>query len=109
MSIVKSQKIYFLFLSICLIFFSCKDEPPIPDNKFIQVYVDILVAQDTTTVIPYSIDSLRKDVLAKNNISSAQYDSMINYYNARPEKWNTFFDSITVYVDRLMINAEDQH
>ena len=94
---------------ICLLFISqaCEKGPPIPEDKFMQTYVDFLIVQDTTTK-PYNLDSLRLELLVKHNIKPEQYDLMIEYYNENPEKWITFFDTVTVYVDRLKLEAENQ-
>lgn len=91
-----------------LLLSACDKGPPIPEDKFMQAYVDILVAQDTTTTTPFSMDSLRTVILKNNNLLPEQYDAMIEYYNARPEKWNPFFDSVTVYVERLKSKAGNQ-
>ena len=97
-------------LIICVIIFlqACNDDPPIPEKIFMRVYVDILIAQDTTTTTSFSTDSLREEILADNDILPEQYVDMIEYYNARPEKWMPFFDSVTVYVEQMRLESEPQ-
>ena len=90
-----------------LLITACDENPPIPEKKFIEVYVDLLISQDTTTA-SYNPDSLKSFVLTKHNIHETQYDSMIEYYNQRPDKWIAFFDSVTTYVERLKLEAENQ-
>jgi len=107
MSKVRSQKLILLIFALALFNLSCDDKPPIPEQKFMKVYVNLLIAQDTTAT-PYNSDSLKSVILASNNISELQYNSMIKYYNDRPEKWNPFFDSATVYVERLKLKSENQ-
>lgn len=96
----------FLAISLLLILSACDKGPPIPEEKFIKVYVDLLVVQDTTTAEAFSLDSIKTLVLAKHNISLKQYDETINYYNSRPERWVDFFDSTTAYVEALRKKAE---
>jgi hypothetical protein len=90
-----------------LLITACDENPPIPEKKFIEVYVDLLICQDTTTA-SYNPDSLKSFVLTKHNIPESQYNSMIEYYNQRPDKWIAFFDSVTTYVEQLKLEAENQ-
>jgi hypothetical protein len=118
MSILKCQKInpklirdkkHFLLIIFLLLFISaCEKDPPIQEEKFIKVYVDLLIIQDTTTVESFSPDSVKSLVFARHNISSEQYEKMLDYYNSQPEKWTAFFDSATSYVERLKKEAEKQ-
>lgn len=105
---VKRKKLFSSLVIIFLILTACSEKPPIPEEKFIKVYVDMLVIQDTTTANNFSIDSAKAIVLTRHNISEQEYDDMISYYNSEPEKWITFFDSATAYVEGLKKNAENQ-
>jgi hypothetical protein len=108
MSNVKSQKLFLLLILQFIFITACDKVPPIQEDKFIKVYVDLLIIQDTTTAETFPIDSVRTLVFAKHTISSEQYDETISYYNSRPEKWAAFFDSAKVYVERLKMEIEKQ-
>jgi len=109
MSLFKFHKFILPFILLFISLFSaCDEEPPIPQKKFIDVYVDLLIVQDTTTTNTFNFDSVKSLVLAKYNLTVAEYDSNINYLNAEPDRWNAFFDSATAYVERLKMNAEDE-
>lgn len=108
MSNIKCQTFLFLLFITALFNIACKEKTPIPEEKFIKVYVDLLVMQDTTTAEKFSPDSVKSLVFKRHNISSEQYDGMIDYYNSQPEKWTTFFDSATAYVEKLKKKAETQ-
>lgn len=95
-----------LFVVFTLLLSACDKGPPIQEEKFIKVYVDFLIIQDTSTAETFSLDSIKTIVFTKHNISSAQYDETINYYNSQPEKWAAFFDSAMVYVERLKQDSE---
>jgi hypothetical protein len=99
---------FLLFIVTILLFQGCEKDPPIQEEKFIKVYVDLLIIQDTTTVESFSTDSVKSLVFARHNISSEQYEKMLSYYNSQPEKWTAFFDSATSYVERLKKEAEKQ-
>jgi hypothetical protein len=96
----------FLAISLLFILSACDKGPPIPEEKFRKVYVDLLIVQDTTTAEIFSLDSIKTLVFTKHNISSEQYDETINYYNSKPERWVAFFDSTTAYVEALRKKAE---
>jgi len=107
MSKVRCQKLFLLIFILACINFSCDDKPPIPEQKFMKVYVDLLIAQDTTAT-PYNSDSLKSVILASHNITELLYNSMINYYNEQPDKWTPFFDSANAYGERLKLASENQ-
>lgn len=102
-----SNKITFLIIS-ALLLSACDKGPPIPEDKFIKVYVDFLIIKDTTTANAFSLDSVKTLVFTRHDISSEQYDETINYYNSQPEKWAVLFDSATAYVEGLKKEAEEQ-
>jgi Domain of unknown function (DUF4296) len=98
---------FILFIVSALLLSACDKAPPIPEEKFIKVYVDLLIIQDTTTADTFSLDSIRTLVFTRHDISSEQYDETIDYYNSQPEKWTVFFDSATSYVEGLKKEAEN--
>ena len=95
-----------LFVVFSLLLSACDKGPPIPEEKFIKVYVDLLIIQDTTISKISSLDSVKTLVFSRHYISSEQYDETIDYYNSQPEKWTVFFDSATAYVEGLKEIAE---
>ena len=97
-----------LFVVFTLLLSGCDKGPPLSEDKFIKVYVDLLIIQDTTTVNNFSIDSVKSLVFTRHNISAGEYEATVNYYNSQPEKWVAFFDSTTAYVERLKKEAEKQ-
>ena len=106
---MKLLNIKITFLIIATLFLSaCDKGPPIPEEKFKKVYVDLLIIQDTTTANNFSIDSVKSLVFTRHNIAAEEYDATVNYYNSQPEKWAAFFDSTTAYVERLKKEAEKQ-
>lgn len=97
-----------LLIVSALLLSACDKGPPIPEEKFIKVYVDLLIIQDTTTANTFSLDSIKTLVFTKHNISPKQYDATINFYNSQPEKWADFFDKATAYVEDLRKEAAKQ-
>jgi hypothetical protein len=106
----RGMKFFFTKLSFFLIILisvvTCEKGPAIPEDKFIKVYVDLLILQDTTSTNNISLDSLKAIVFEKNEITADQYDATIQYYNKYPKRWEEFFDKALAYAEKLKKNAE---
>jgi hypothetical protein len=88
----------FLILISIPIFVSCENSPPIPEKKFIKIYYEMTIMQDTTSLTQAQI---RKNLLKKYNFSEEKYDQTIKFYNSSPERWNKFFDKVLIYLQDL--------
>jgi hypothetical protein len=77
---------------------SCQENPPIPGDKFVKVYSDMTIMQDTTALTQKTI---RESVLKKYNLSENDYNETIKYFNSNPERWNKFFDEVLNYLQEL--------
>jgi hypothetical protein len=94
---------------ICLLIvfiFSCSKDDIIPEDKFINIYIDILVAQDTLTDNSISNDSLKTLILQKYNITDSIYTNTIEYYNNNPDKWERIFEDAIKQVEELKTTEE---
>lgn len=90
-----------------MIFFSCDDHKVIEEEKFIKVYVDLLLVQDTTSSYQFPVDSISAVVFKAHGITAENYQHTIDYYNSSPEKWEDFFSKATAYVEKLKQEAEN--
>jgi len=90
-----------LILITASILISCSEEKVIPEEKFIHVYVDLMIVQDTTRTNPLPLDSLKEIVFTKHDITSELYDKTIAKYNSSPEDWEEFFDKAIAYLEEL--------
>ncbi len=84
-------------LTISTVLLSCKKQPAIEEKKFIKIYADMIFMQDTSS----SQLEIKEEVLKRFNVNEKDYDNTIKYYNADPERWQPFFDSVIVYMERL--------
>lgn len=91
------KQLIFLYFFITIIFISCKDSPPIEQKKLIKIYSEMLFLQDTTSLRQTEI---KNNVLKKFNTTQSDYDNTIAYYNQNPERWQAFFDSVIVYIEK---------
>ena len=94
------------FISIILLQGCGKEQKIIPKDKFIQVYVDLLIVSDTTTTDAFALDSLKTIVFKNHNVSDEEYNATIRYYNSEPKRWEEFFDKAINYVEALKKEAE---
>ena len=87
-------------------FSACEKSPALPEDKFIKVYVDLLILHDTTNTENVSLDSLKAIVYDKNEVTVNQYDATIQYYNEHPKQWEEFFDKALAYAEKLKKDSE---
>ena len=90
-----------------VIIFSCSKDDILPEDKFIKIYIDILVAQDTLTDNSISNDSLKILILQKYNVSDSVFTKTIEYYNYNPDKWKIFFNEAIKQVEELKATEEE--
>ncbi|MCL5030262.1 MAG: DUF4296 domain-containing protein [Bacteroidetes bacterium] len=95
------KSLYFLQITILLFLSGCSKNSKIDEDKFIKIYTDIVVAQDTIKAPSYKFDSLKTVVFNRYGITSKDYNSTIDYYNQDPQRWEKFFDKVTAYVEKL--------
>ena len=87
--------------------FSCSKDDILPEDKFIKIYIDILVAQDTLTDNSISNDSLKTLILQKYNVADSVFTKTIEYYNYDPAKWEKFFEEAIKQVEELKATDEE--
>ena len=93
--------------AIVLLSFSCSEKEILPEEKFIEIYVDILVAQDTLSEESVNMDSLKTIILDRHKTSDLVYRNTVNYYNESAERWEQFFDKAVAYVEALKTKNEE--
>jgi hypothetical protein len=79
-------------------FQSCKKSPVIDEKKFIKIYAEMIFMQDTSSLTQSEI---KDSVLKKYKVKKNEYDQTIKFYNDDPERWQKFFDSTIVYIEKL--------
>ena len=98
---LKSTDKLFILLTAILILPGCSKSRVMSEDKFMKVYVDLVVAQDTSNAPITKFDSVKAIVFKHNGITKDEYDATIDYYNKDPQKWQDFFRKTTMYVDKL--------
>jgi hypothetical protein len=88
----------FLWLSLALFFAGCSHK--INEDKFILIFSDLVIAQDTLKV-NNNIKEIKKRIFKKYNVSESEYAETLNYYNSDPRKWEPFFNKTISHLEGL--------
>lgn len=102
---LETKNITIIFLLTAFIF-SCSKDDILPEDKFIKIYIDILVAQDTLSDSSISNDSLKTLILEKYNVTDSVFTKTIEYYNYNPDKWEKVFEDAIKQVEELKATKE---
>jgi adenylate kinase family enzyme len=92
--------IYFS-LSILLLIPGCSKKNVIDEDKFVKIYADLVIQQDTLKNLSVKNDSLKQIVFKRYNVSEKEYKKTIDYYNNDPRKWEKFFKRVKGYLEKL--------
>ena len=88
----------FLLLLFLLSFAGCSNK--INEDKFILVYSDLVMAQDTLKG-NFKQSEIKNLVFKKYNVSEKEYNETLNYYNSDPRKWEAFFNKTISHLEDL--------
>lgn len=96
-----------IVLLLFLLFISngCNQNRIIEEEKFIEVYTDIIIASDTASEAINSKDQVLKKVLSKYGISLEDYKRTIQYYNQESQQWEKFFTKAAAYLEKKRKNS----
>lgn len=87
-----------LFSLLSILFVACEDSPPIEQKKLIKIYSDMLIMQDSSSL---AASDIKQRVFSLYNISEYDYESSIAYLKKEPERWQGFYDSVIVYLQKI--------
>jgi len=76
----------------------CSDEKPLDQEKFIEVYYDILVLQESRGMEFNAMQQIREEVYKKHGITHGQYEATLKYLSEDTKRWEQFFDEMIAYV-----------
>jgi len=89
-------------LIACTLFVTngCNQSKIIEEEKFIEVYTDMIIASDTTSEAINPKDEILKKILRKHNITFDDYKEAIQYYNQESQRWEKFFTKAIAYLEQ---------
>ena len=100
-------KLQTIFMILPIILFSCQKDKTLVINKeqFINIYARILIINQMT--IDKKIHNhLLQELYDQNNITQANIDSTVSYYNSNPQEWVEIYDRIRKTILELKNNYE---
>jgi hypothetical protein len=92
---------YIFIILFSIPFFSCSNKKIIDKTKFVKVYTDIVIAQDTVPMNKPVFDSVKQAVFKRYGVTSEQYDSTVSHYNKDVSRWQNFFTLVSAHIDSL--------
>ena len=87
-------------LIFSLFFISCSDKT-VDQDKFIDAYIDLHIAEDTLKQVTGDVQKIKEGILAKHGMTWKVYNETFNYYNKNPEMWDDFYAKVIARVDTL--------
>lgn len=92
-----------IFLTFMLFFvFFCEKEKTITINKeqFIEIYARLLIINEMKVDKEFQ-DRLLQELYTNNNITTADIDSTVSYYNSNPREWVEIYDLIRKKIQEI--------
>lgn len=91
----------YIYLSLFILLISCDSATQPSQKEVAQLYIDILIAEETYKTdidsMNIAIDSLYKI----HNLTQDIYTSSLDEYKHNDDTWNDFFDFADEYLDTL--------
>jgi hypothetical protein len=79
----------------------CEENKVIDEEKFINIYTDIIIARDTTSLSSNqeSENVIINAVLKKWGATPEDYQETIKYYNQESSRWEDFFSKAIKHLE----------
>lgn len=95
---VRIYSVLFLLTAAVLVLGGCSKNKPLDQGKFIEVYYDILVLQESRGMEFSAMQKIREEIYKKHGITHEQYEATIAYLSEDTKRWEKFFDEMIAYV-----------
>lgn len=86
-------------LFFCSFILSSCGKQVISKDKFVDVYCDLSIAQDTLEFRDFT--AKKKEILKKYGMTENDLKTTYQYYYSNPKLWEPFFKSVTEKIDAL--------
>ena len=95
-------KLQTIFMILPIILISCQKDKTLIINKeqFIDIYARILIINQMT-IDKKNQDHLLQELYDQNNITQANIDSTVSFYNSNPKEWVEIYDRIRETIMKL--------
>lgn len=86
---------------IVVLIFISKSSPPIPEEKFVHLYIQLSLAHEKYKYDPPELEKEKNRILEKSQVTTEDVDKFIKAYKKRPEKWVKLWEKINQELERL--------
>jgi len=93
-------QIILVFLVIFLQFCHKEEAETIDKEQFIEIYARLLIINELK-VSKQSQDQLLYELYNENNITAAEIDSTVSYYNSNPREWIDIYNRVREKIQKL--------
>jgi hypothetical protein len=88
-----------LIAAILFIFLPVNKNKIIPEDKFVSIYCELLIAKDTIVNNSNKIKNFKKELLKKYSVTEKEFNSTLNFYSDNSKNWERFFDKVIKYLE----------
>ncbi len=88
-----------------ILFFSCRSGKEKSDDKFVEVYGEVLLLSEKFSSDSLLLKSKVDSLLKAKKMSHQQLDSLSRVYSENPKRWVKFFDEVKKYIDEKSSNV----
>lgn len=102
---------YFLaafLLFAAFISLNCNRTNLIDEEKFVRIYIDLMIYKDTASVSGLNNEELLRAVLTQHKVTFEEYKSTVEYYSQAAERWEKFFTKALAYLESKQKSASKQ-
>lgn len=78
-----------------------RSSAPIPEEKFVQLYIELSLAHEKYKYNPPKLEEERKRILQQSKVTMDDVDKFIKAYKRKPEKWVKLWEKINQELERL--------
>jgi len=93
-------QIFFAFMIFFLQFCQKEQTLTIDKEQFIEIYARLLIINELTVKKDFR-DRLLLDLYSENNITPADIDSTVSYYNSNPSEWVDIYDLVRKKIQKI--------
>jgi len=83
--------IHFSVFACAILLASCAEKPPIPENKFADLYVRLQLLDVQYSVRPAVQKAKVDSLLHEFNVNDSLINTELSWYGKNSEKWQSFF------------------
>lgn len=100
----KGRILIVLFLVVVVvvaIILTSRSSSPIPEEKFVQLYIQLSLAHEEHKYNPPKLEKEKKRILEESQVTMEDVDKFIKAYKKKPEKWVKLWEKINQELERL--------